>query len=86
MIRILLLMYIVMMRAVVTTINIIGYLKKKKYNTNMVFYQIKHYSYMSMIFLMKGHLKDFEWSQRIIGDNFWDIFVVNFVNNFMDNL
>ena len=53
----------------------------------MVFYQIKHYSYMSMIFLMKGHLKDFfEWSQRIIGDNFWDIFVVNFVNNFIDNL
>ena len=42
MIRILLLMYIVMMRAVVTTINIIGYLKKKKYNTNMAFYQIKH--------------------------------------------
>ena len=53
----------------------------------MVFYQIKHYSYMSMIFFMKGHLKDFfEWGQRIIGDKFRDIFVVNFVNNFMDNL
>ena len=47
MIRILLLMDIVMMRAVVTTINIIGYLKKKNttqtvYRYNMAFYQIKH--------------------------------------------
>ena len=42
-------MDIVMMRAVVTTINIIGYLKKKivqyiqtVYRYNMAFYQIKH--------------------------------------------
>ena len=43
MIRILLLMDIVMMRAVVTTINIIGYLKKKNtIQICMAFYQIKH--------------------------------------------
>ena len=57
-------MDIVMMRTVVTTINIIGYLKKKIVNTiqyryNMAFYQIKHHSALILFIHEPGFLSLF---------------------------